>query len=44
MTYEAIEVVEIGQAEALIELGPFTEHEEMLEKFDTGVAAYVEFE
>ena len=44
MTYEAIEVVELGHAEALIERGVLVGEEEMWEKFDPGVPPYVEFE
>ena len=41
MTYE---VVELGNAEVLIETTPVGEREEMWEKFDSGAAPYVEFE
>ena len=41
MTYE---VVEIGHAEVLIELTPIGERPEIMEKFEDGVAPYVEFE
>ena len=44
MTYEAIEVVELGQAEILIETTPVVDREEMWEKFDSDAAPYVEFE
>jgi hypothetical protein len=38
------EVVELGHAEALIEIGPFIDWEEMMDKYDNGAAPYVEFE
>jgi hypothetical protein len=44
MTHEPIEVVEIGQAEALIEIGMIMGNEEVWEKFESGAAPYVEFE
>lgn len=44
MTHETFEAVELGQAEALIEIGMPTSVEEMLDKFEPGAAPYVEFE
>jgi hypothetical protein len=44
MTYEAFELVELGQAEALIEASMPEGDEEMWEKYMPGVAPYVEFE
>ena len=44
MTYEAFETVELGQAEALIEIGMPIIEEESFEKFTPSVAPYVEFE
>ena len=42
--YETFEVVELGQAEAAIELGsPFSEEEIQL-KFEPSCAPYVEFD
>jgi len=43
MTHETFEAVELGQAEALIELSG-TMSEEVNEKLDVVVAPYVEFE
>ncbi|HET9528511.1 MAG TPA: hypothetical protein VFO99_20215 [Pyrinomonadaceae bacterium] len=44
MTHEALEAVELGQAEALIEIGMPFSHEELEEKYVPGTAPYVEFE
>ena len=44
MTNETFEAVELGQAEALIEIGPFEVEEEMQEKYPSATAPYVEFE
>ena len=41
MTYE---LVELGHAEALIELTPLGEREEIMDRYDDGAAPYVEFE
>lgn len=44
MTYEANQVVELGQAEELIATGVLVGDEEMWDKFERGAAPYVEFE
>ena len=44
MNQEKFETVELGQAEALIEIGMPETHEEMAEKYIPGAAPYVEFE
>ena len=44
MTYETFETVELGQAEALIEIGMSVTHEEIEEKYIPSTAPYVEFE
>ena len=44
MTYEALETIELGQAEALIEIGWPVVHEEDPLKYMSSVAPYVEFE
>ena len=44
MTSEALETVELGQAEALIEFGMTDTHNEAIEKYIPTVAPYVEFE
>lgn len=44
MTHEAFEAIELGQAEALIEIWMPTSQEELVEKYEPGVAPYVEFE
>ena len=44
MTNETFEAIELGQAEALIEIGMPFSHEELDEKYVPGVAPYVEFE
>ncbi|HEU4770160.1 MAG TPA: hypothetical protein VFS77_22525 [Pyrinomonadaceae bacterium] len=44
MTNELFEPVELGQAEALIELTMVEDQEELAEKFVAGTAPYVEFE
>ncbi len=44
MTHETFEAVELGQAEALIEIGPFEVEEEMRDKYPSATAPYVEFE
>ena len=44
MTHETFEAIELGQAEALIEIYLPASVEEMVEKFEPGVAPYVEFE
>lgn len=44
MTHEAFEAVELGQAEVLIEIGPFEVQEEMQEKFVSAATPFVEFE
>ena len=44
MTHETLDLIELGQAEALIEFGMATSVEEVVEKYEPGVAAYVEFE
>jgi hypothetical protein len=44
MTNEMLETVELGQAEALIELGMPILEEEIVNKFDAGAPPYVEFE
>ena len=44
MTHETFESIELGQAEALIELGLPMTHEELDAKFIPAVEPYVEFE
>jgi hypothetical protein len=44
MTHEAFEPVELGQAEALIEIGMPITHEENADKYMPSVEPYVEFE
>ena len=44
MTQEAFEAVELGQAEALIEIWMPDSQEELVEKYVPGAAPYVEFE
>lgn len=44
MTYEAFETVELGPAEALIEIGMAVVEEEAPDKYIPPVAPYVEFE
>lgn len=44
MTHETLELVELGQAEALIEVGMLETHEEAPDKYVPSVAPYVEFE
>ena len=44
MTHETIELVELGQAEALIEFGMSVTNEEQPDKYIPAVAPYVEFE
>lgn len=44
MTNEAFEAVELGQAEALIEIGMPDTHEELDRKYVPAVEPYVEFE
>ena len=44
MTHETLETVELGQAEALIEIGMPESDEELVEKYVPGAAPYVEFE
>lgn len=43
MTYESLEVVELGQAEGLIEIGDPSGSEESPDKFLATCAPYVEF-
>jgi hypothetical protein len=44
MTHETLDLVELGQAEVLIEVGELETHEEAPDKFIPSVAPYVEFE
>lgn len=45
MTYESLELVELGEAEVQIEIGPFSGLEEnVFDKFPASVAPYVEFD
>lgn len=44
MTYEAFETVELGQAEALIEMKGPLDPEEIVEKFFCLTGRYIEFE
>jgi hypothetical protein len=44
MTHETLEAVELGQAEALIEIYMPDTHEELVEKYVPGAVPYVEFE
>lgn len=46
MTYESLELVELGDAEVAIELTPLaiTFEEPVFDKRDDGVAPYVEFD
>lgn len=44
MNHEAFETVELGQAEALIEIGMPTSQEEVFDKYEPGAAPYVDFE
>lgn len=44
MSHEALDLVELGQAEALIEVGMPEVEEEAPDKFIPSVAPYVEFE
>lgn len=44
MTYESLEVVELGKAEVAIELGPLEDTEEDISKFTPAVAPYVEYD
>jgi len=44
MTNDSFEPVELGQAEALIELAMVEDQEELVEKFVATSAPYVEFE
>jgi hypothetical protein len=44
MTHETLDIVELGQAEALIEIGMPETHDEAVDKYIPSVAPYVEFE
>jgi len=44
MTHETLDLVELGQAEVLIEVGDPETQEEAPDKFIPSVAPYVEFE
>jgi hypothetical protein len=44
MTDETLELVELGQAEALIELGMPVSHEEAADKFIPSAAPYLDYE
>ena len=44
MTHETLDLVELGQAEALIEIVMDTGYEEDVLKYEASVAPYVEFE
>ena len=46
MTYESLELVELGEAEVAIEVGPFITNleEEVFDKYPASVAPYVEFD
>jgi hypothetical protein len=44
MTHETLELVELGQAEELIEIGMPVSDEEAPDKFIPSVAPYVEYE
>lgn len=44
MTHETLDLVELGQAEVLIEVGELETDEEAPAKFIPSVAPYVEFE
>ena len=44
MTHETLELVALGQAEQLIEIGMSDTDEEAVEKYVPAVAPYVEFE
>jgi len=44
MTHETLNLVELGQAEALIEVGMLETDEETYEKYLPGRAPYVEYE
>ena len=44
MTHETFEAIELGQAEALIEIWMPETQEELVEKYVPGAAPYVEFE
>lgn len=44
MTHQATEAVELGPAEALIEIVYPIGDEEMVEKYESGAVPYIEFE
>jgi len=44
MIHETFEAIELGEAEALIEMWLPESQEELVEKYVPGAAAYVEFE
>jgi hypothetical protein len=44
MTHETLDLVELGRAEALIEVGMLETDEETYEKYIPGGAPYVEYE
>jgi hypothetical protein len=44
MTYETADLVELGRAEALIEAGMPESEDEVFDKYEPGVAPYVEYE
>lgn len=44
MSHETFDLVELGQAEVLIEIGMPVSHEEAPDKYIPSVAPYVEFE
>ena len=45
MTYESLEIVELGEAEIAIEVTPLAiTEEEVNDKYDPSVAPYVEFD
>ena len=44
MTHETLDLVELGQAEALIEVGMLETDEETYDKYIPGAVPYVEYE
>jgi hypothetical protein len=44
MTDETLDLVELGEAETLIEIGMPVSHEEVADKYMPSAAPYVEFE
>lgn len=43
MIHESLEIVELGRAEDLVEIGQPEDPEEPVEKFNTACAPYLEF-